>query len=87
MRILLIAAPVLALAGCVSNQRDLSDNFGAAFTANNAAQIIDPTPADGAPEGDGAAVDLATARYKTDKVKQPSSGQFKPGEKTSGQSQ
>jgi type IV pilus biogenesis protein CpaD/CtpE len=77
VRILLIAASVLALAGCVSNQNDLGDDFGTAFKANNAAQIIDPTPAVGAPEGNGAAVDLATVRYKTDKVKKPNAGPVK----------
>ncbi len=73
-------------AGCVSNQHDLSPTFGAATKANLAAQIVDPAPAAGAPEGDGAAVDIATTRYKTDKVKPPTSGQFKPGTQSGGSS-
>lgn len=87
MKTILACAAVLLSAGCVSNKNDLDETFGAAFAANNAAQIIDPTPAEGAPQGDGANADLATIRYKTDSVKQPQSGQFKPGETTAPQQQ
>lgn len=82
-RLVLIAAIALT-AGCVSNQHDLSNEFGAAHRANMEAQIIDPNPAAGAPEGDGANVDIATIRYKTDKVKQPRSGAQKQGGQQSG---
>lgn len=86
MKQLLIGAILVTTAGCVSNQHDLSPNFGASTKGNLAAQIVDPTPAAGAPEGDGAAVDTATALYKTDKVKPPTSGKFKPGSTTGGSS-
>ena len=38
----------------------------------------------GAPATDGATVDLAILRYKTDKVKRPSGGQFKAGATNTG---
>lgn len=82
-KIILLAALALS-AGCVSNKHDLDESFGAATEAIFAAQIVDPAPAEGAPQGDGATVDIATGRYKTDTVKQPSSGQFKPGQSSSG---
>lgn len=82
-KIILLAALALS-AGCVSNKHDLDESFGAATAANFAAQIVDPTPAEGAPQGDGATVDIATGRYKTDTVKPPTSGQFKPGQGSSG---
>lgn len=74
--LLLPAALLFAATGCASNQHDLSPAFGKSFTANAAAQIVDRTPAAGAPQGDGAAVDLAVARYKTDTVKKGESGDF-----------
>ncbi len=84
MKIIILGAAIFLSAGCVSNQNDLGETFGAALASNSAAQIVDPTPAEGAPEADGAAVDLATLRYKTDKVKPPSSGVFKPGAQSTG---
>lgn len=86
MKQLLIGTILVMTAGCVSNQHDLSQTFGAATKANMAAQIVDPTPAAGAPEGDGAAVDIASTRYKTDTVKPPTSGKFKPGSTSGGSS-
>jgi hypothetical protein len=77
VKLLFIAVSAAALTGCVSNQNDLDESFGTAFNANAAAQIVDPSPTAGAPEGDGAAVDLATVRYKTDKVKKPNAGPAK----------
>ncbi len=82
MRILILPAVAFLAAGCASNQHDLSPSFGKSFTANAAAQIIDPTPAAGAPQGDGTAVDLAVARYKTDTVKKGDSGEFSPEDET-----
>lgn len=83
MKAYMMGAVVLMAAGCASNQNDMSPSFGDAFAANAAAQIVDPTPAEGAPEGDGAAADLAILRYKTDTVKQGDSGAFTPeGETT-----
>lgn len=76
------AAAFLVAAGCASNQHDLSPSFGRSFTANAAAQIVDPTPAAGAPQGDGATVDIAVARYKTDTVKKGDSGEFSPEDET-----
>ena len=76
------AGLLLAASACASNQHDLSPSFGKSFTANAAAQIIDPTPAAGAPQGDGTAVDLAVARYKTDTVKKGDSGVFAPEDET-----
>ena len=75
---LVLAATLLAVTGCASNQNDLSPSFGKSFAANAAAQIVDPTPAAGAPQGDGTAIDVAVARYKTDKVKKGDSGKFSP---------
>lgn len=80
--LILPAAALLAAAGCASNQHDLSPSFGRSFTANAAAQIVDPTPAAGAPQGDGATVDIAVARYKTDTVKKGDSGEFSPEDET-----
>jgi type IV pilus biogenesis protein CpaD/CtpE len=82
VKTLILSTVALLAAGCASNQNDLSPNFGKSYTANAAAQIIDPTPAVGAPEGDGAAVDLAVARYKTDTVKKGDSGDFSPEDET-----
>lgn len=79
---ILAAAALLAAAGCASNQHDLNANFGRSFTANAAAQIIDPTPAAGAPQGDGTTIDIAVARYKTDKVKKGDAGEFTPENET-----
>jgi hypothetical protein len=78
----LLAATLLAGTGCASNQHDLSPSFGKSFTENAAAQIIDRTPAAGAPQGDGATVDIAVARYKTDTVKKGDSGEFSPEDET-----
>ena len=77
-----LAATIGAVTGCASNQHDLSPSYGRSFTANAAAVIADPTPAAGAPEGDGTAVDIAVARYKTDKVKKGDSGDFSPEDET-----
>ena len=74
MNKVLALATAALLAGCVSNQADLDESFGAAHRANMNAQVIDPNAAAGAPQGDAAAVDIAVARYKTDKVKRPNSG-------------
>lgn len=82
MKTFILPFTALLAAGCASNQNDLAPSFGKAFSANAAAQIIDPTPAAGVPEGDGTAVDLAVARYKTDTVKKGDSGDFKPASST-----
>lgn len=79
MRKLVISAMVFSAVGCVSNQNDLDETFGAAFNANNVAQIIDPTPVAGAPEKDGVAVDMATARYNTDTIKEAKTGEIEAG--------
>lgn len=84
MKKIIILAALITTAGCVSNKHDLDESFGAATSANFAAQVVDPTPAEGVPQGDGATVDIATGRYKTDTVKKPSSGKFTPGESTGG---
>jgi hypothetical protein len=70
----MLAAAAALAAGCVSNKNDLDESFGRAYRANMEAQIIDPSAAEGAPEGSGAAADLATVRYKTDTVKRPDAG-------------
>ena len=59
---------ILALlaAGCAS----IDDDFvGEEVAANMDAQIIDKTPAEGAPEGDAQVAAAATVRYKTGQVK------------------
>ncbi|MEK7266664.1 MAG: hypothetical protein AAB227_11265 [Pseudomonadota bacterium] len=82
MKSLLLPALLLTAAGCASNQHDLSPSFGKSFTANAAAQIIDPTPAAGAPQGDGTVVEMAIARYKTDTVKKGDTGDYSSEGKT-----
>lgn len=74
MKILVASITAALLAGCVSNRADLDESFGVAHRANMEAQIIDANADAGAPEGDGAAIDMAIGRYKTDTVKKPSTG-------------
>lgn len=78
IRSLILASALLTLCGCVTANRKLGESFGDAVAANSRAQIVDATPAKGAPQGQGAAVDLAVGRYKADKVKKPE-GDQKPG--------
>ncbi len=80
MKTIMLAAGFMLTAGCVSTQNDLDETFGVATKTNMNAQIVDATPAQGAPEGDGGAADLATLRYKTDKVKVGAAGEFEAGE-------
>jgi hypothetical protein len=78
MKVILVAALATLAVGCVSNQNDLSADFGASVITNMEANIIDPTPTAGAPEGDGPMADAAIVRYRTDKVKKPVTGSMKP---------
>lgn len=61
----------LALGGCMDRaDQPLSPSLGAAVASMDA-QIIDPTPAEGIPEGSGARAAQAIRRYETGKVKPP----------------
>ncbi len=84
MNKILILAVVSLSTGCASHQGPISEAYGTAFVANNNAMIVDARPAEGAPKGDGAVIAAAIQRYRTDKVKEPNAGQFKPGDETSG---
>jgi hypothetical protein len=74
-KLLVLAAAVLGLSGCVRSEIRISPDFGSAVTQDTAAQISDPdahytgTPAPGT---DGAKVAAAVHRYETGKVIQPS---------------
>ena len=70
MRKLLIIIGLSTLTGaCVNLQHPLSTEHGK-FAANNFnAQVVDPAPAEGAPQMDAAMVDAAVARYRNDEVK------------------
>jgi hypothetical protein len=73
MRALIIAALALPAAACASRaDRPLSPSLGAAVASMDA-QIIDPTPAEGAPQGSGARGVAAIKRYETGRVKAPPS--------------
>ena len=79
----LSVSALLLAAGCSTSAGDYDGKFGASYSANNKAQIIDPAPAQGAPAGDGTAADLAILRYKTDQVKKGETGSFTPEGRTS----
>ncbi len=57
--------------GCVSLDEPISSDFGKAYHANMAAQIVDPEAAEGAPTMDGQRTDAAIERYRTDTIKEP----------------
>lgn len=76
MKYLMIIAVVWMLSGCSTTNEPLGDSFGAAVKAANNAQIVDPTPAQGAPAADPDVQNAAVKRYKTDTVKQPKSESF-----------
>ena len=84
MRFIVLTAIATLSASCVSNQKDLSADFGASVIANKDAMIIDPTATAGAPEGDAAMADAAIVRYRTDKVKKPESGSMRPSSQGGG---
>lgn len=71
-RKLLLSASVFAMAGCVSNlDEPISSQYGKFYENNMAAQIVDPTPAEGAPMMDAQKADAAIERYRTDTIKEP----------------
>lgn len=59
------------LGGCVNLNYDLSTVQGKATAANFALQVVDPAPAEGAPEMDAEMADAAVERYRNDEVKKP----------------
>lgn len=83
MKALIIAAGVMLTVGCASTQKDMDKSFGVATRANMDAQIIDKTPAQGAPAGSAMASDLAILRYNTDTVKSGDTGEFEAGDEAS----
>jgi hypothetical protein len=60
----------LAAAGCQNMNAPMSASMGQA-TADSAAQIVDPNPAQGAPESDGERGVGAVDRYQAGEIKQP----------------
>ena len=71
---LLLAAATLACA-CATTDSPLGPGAGQAAAANFAAQVVDPTPAEGAPELDPVMTAAAIERYRTDEVKDPYEGE------------
>lgn len=71
MKSIKIIPAVLLLSACSTTQGPLDPDFGKAVTAATEAQIIDPTPATGAPKADPTVQSSAVQRYKNDEVKQP----------------
>jgi hypothetical protein len=69
-KLLILALPAAALlAACASTAAPMSANDGA-FAANNFKhQVVDATPAKGAPEVDAAMSAAAIERYRTGKTK------------------
>ncbi len=74
-KLLVLAAAVLGLSGCVQSELRISPDFGSAVRQDKAAQIADPdahyvgVPA---PGSDGARVASAQHRYETGTVIPPS---------------
>ena len=74
LRLLLVTASALALAGCVQTKLHQSNDFGRSL-AFDLKQQIPPTPQYAgvpAPGSDGARVGLAQERYARDRIIQPS---------------
>jgi hypothetical protein len=68
-----LLAAAVPLAACADRaDAPLSPSLGAAVASMDV-QIIDPTPAEGIPEGSGAKAALAIRRYETGRVKPPPS--------------
>lgn len=75
-KVITIAIVTVFGAGCAS----IDDEYvGGVTQANMDAQIIDKTPAEGAPEGDAQVTAAATARYKAGQVKSPEGKDAAPG--------
>lgn len=73
MRALAAAALALLTSACAARaDGPLSPSLGAAVASMDS-QIIDPTPAEGIPEGSGARTAAAIKRYETGRVKPPPS--------------
>ena len=66
-----LTATILCSAGCISLNEPISSKFGESFRANMDAQIVDPTPAKGAPIMDAQKADAAIDRYRKDEIKEP----------------
>lgn len=67
-----VSAIALSSGACVNLDYPISTVDGASAKANFAAQVVDPKPAEGAPEMDAAMADAAVARYRAGEVKQAS---------------
>jgi PBP1b-binding outer membrane lipoprotein LpoB len=67
---LILALPaVLLLAGCVSTDAQLAPGEGTFASTNFAEQVVDPTPAEGAPEMDAMMSAAAIGRYRRGETK------------------
>ena len=66
-----LVASLVVLGGCVNLNYDLSTVEGDAADQNFAAQVVDPTPAEGAPTQNAEMADAAYERYLKDEVKEP----------------
>ena len=75
LRLLLVTASALTLAGCVQTKLHQSNDFGRSLAFDLNQQIPQPTPEYvglPAPGSDGARVGLAQERYARDRIIQPS---------------
>ena len=75
LRLLLVAASALSLAGCVQTKLHQSKDYGRSLAFDLKQQIPSPTPEYAglpAPGSDGARVGLAQERYARDRIIQPS---------------
>lgn len=68
-RLYFLAPLGLLLAGCTNLGSPMAVGDGSFAETNFAAQVVDPTPADGAPAMDAAMSDAAIARYRAGEVK------------------
>ena len=68
--ILLLSSAGL-MSGCLNLNYPQSTVSGKFAAQNFDAQVVDPEPAEGAPEMDADMVDAAVERYKNDEVKEP----------------
>lgn len=66
----LVLAFGFTAAGCTNLNYPQSTVDSYAVKQNFAAQVVDPTPAEGAPKADAGKVDGAAERYRNDEVKQ-----------------
>ena len=72
LKTILLLAAAASLTACVT--ADSRMTAGTAVASNDAAQIVDPSPAEGAPILDPVMAAAAIERYREDEVKDPYEG-------------